>query len=77
MHADLQRGGLRLNFGARSIKKFSLEMMQKGAMGFEERADAIKWCQAQNELGMPVRSLEKKPKNDGKCRTISLIRSVI
>lgn len=71
VYADLRRGGLRLNFGAQWIKEFSLEMMQKGPMGFGERADAIRWCKAQNELGMPVRSLEKKPKNDGKFRKIS------
>ena len=65
VYADLQRGGLRLNFGARLIKKFSPEMMQKGPLGFEERAEAIEWCKAQKELCMPVRYLEKKPKNDG------------
>lgn len=69
--ADLQRAGLRLNFGAQLIKKFSPEMMQKGLMGFEERADAIKWCKAQNELGISMPSLEKKPKSDGNFRKSS------
>jgi len=68
LYADLQRGGLRLNFGARYIKNSSLEMMQRGPMGFEERADAINWCKSQIQRGMPVRSLDEKPNNEGMFR---------
>ena len=73
--SDLRRGGLRLNFGAQWIKKISLEMMRKGPMGFEKREDAIRWCKAQNELGMPVRYLEEKLKDDGRFRKICYLRN--
>jgi len=65
VYSDLQRGGLRLNYGTQRILILSLEMMQKGPMGFEERADAIRWCKSQVELGKPVQSLCKKPQNEG------------
>ncbi len=67
-YPDLERGGLKLKFGARWIKKFPLEMMQKGPMGFEECADAIKWCKSQVELGMSMRSPDKKLGDKGRSR---------
>lgn len=59
VYGDLQRGGLRLNFGAQWVKRFCIEMMQLGSMAFEGRADAIKWCKSQIELGIPMQSLDK------------------
>lgn len=42
VYADLQRGVLRLNFGAQRIRKVCIEMMQIWLLGFKERSDAIK-----------------------------------
>ena len=66
VYADLLRGGLKLNFGAQWIKDSRLDMLQIGPMGFEEYADAMKWCKSQLDLGMPARSLDEKPKNESK-----------
>lgn len=73
VYADLQRGGLKLNFGAQWLKRYSIDMLQMGPMGFEERAEAIKWCKSQIKLGLPVHCLDKPTllKNERKLRTMS------
>ena len=67
VYADLQRGGLRLNFGAQRVRKFCIEMMQIGPLGFEERSDAINWCRSQIELGVPMQSLDMTKSPERKC----------
>jgi len=69
VYADLLRGGLRLNFGAQWIKDSTLEMLQRGPIGFERCANAIEWCKSQIDLGMPAQSLNKEIKKKGKFYT--------
>ena len=45
--ADLQRGGLKLNFGPKWAKDPSAVTIQNGALAFESRTHALEWCQLQ------------------------------
>lgn len=67
VHADLRRGGLRVNFGAQRMTDFCVEMIiRKGPMLFEERTDAVAWCKSQSKVGMPLVSRDTARALDGR-----------
>lgn len=51
VYADLRRGGLELNFGAQSIRRFCIGIMREDPLGFELRDDAVAWCKSQSGFG--------------------------
>ena len=56
VNADLERGGLKLNYGALRVERFDTQMLEMGPLGFEDRVAAIDWCKNQVELELPLDS---------------------
>ena len=66
--ADLRRGGLQMNFGAQNVQRFCVEMLEKGSLAFESRADAVKWCKCQLDRDLPTQHANMKKPSEDECK---------
>ena len=67
--ADLRRGGLQMNFGARNVQRFCVEMLEKGSLVFESCTDAVKWCKHQIDHNLPKKYADMKELSEEECKS--------